>query len=448
MITSSACSLTDYYISPKAESNNVTLNSLNTKVFKHKDFKQQGTTNYGYYPAASYYLYGTTDEYGDSKPPIKSLIYLGNSTTNQEGQPNNGKGITGTSDYTYTKWGNPWYFQYLNDNYNMYISTQQPNAVITQNPGEKLAENTTKMTSPVIQKCRYNPFRDKGDGNEAYWLSITSLENSWDTIPGPDNVIRGFPLWILLWGWEDWTRKLNKLHHLDNDYVLVVKSTYIEPSLPAYVFLSDNFINGQDPIGNNHEEMPLQFYKNWYPCWQYQKDAIEQLLMCGPAVCKNKTQIQAHIQYNFFFKWGGNPTSMENVYDPCSQPTYPLPNKILETPEIENPENDPTKQLYRFDIRRNFITQRAAERIKKHSKTDFSLFADGSQPSKSRLSVPIQQTTKTQKIQEQTSPSQKSLQTLQQQLQFYRTRRQQLRHRYQQLTKLLLSSKSHTPESE
>ena len=453
MITSAACSLTNYFISPAAESNNITLNTLNTKIFTHKNFKVQTTSPYGYYPSGSYYLFGTTTFEPSSANPYpkqKELIYLGNSTINQEGDESAGKGITGTSEYKYKNWGNPWYFHYLNDNYIVWMTNQQPNNVIKSGSGEgdKPAQNITRMTSPIIQKCRYNPFADKGDGNEAYWLSIATLENSWDTDPGPENKIIGFPLWILLWGWEDWTRKLNKLHHLDNDYVLVVKTRYIKPEMPAYVFLSDNFINGIDPNGNDVKSMPLEFYNNWYPCWQYQKQAIENILMAGPAVCKNDQQIQAHLNYTFYFKWGGNPTSMESVYDPCSQPSYPLPNTFQQTPEIENPEYDPTKQIYNFDIRRHFITQTAAKRITENSKTELSLFTDGTIPPESRLSVPIQQQKSKKKTQVQTSPTEKTGQTLQQQLQFYRTRRQQLRHRFQQLTKQLLNSKSHTANSE
>lgn len=176
----------------------------------------------------------------------------------------------------------------------------------------------------------------------------------------------------------------------------------------------------------------------------YQKEAIENLLMSGPGVCKNNTQIQAHMHYDFLFKWGGTPTYMDSVADPVQQPDYALPSKKQQTLEIENPENDPTKELYSFDIRRDYITKTAADRITKDSKTELSLFTDGIQPTRT---MPIQLCQKTlQKEKEKTSKTKKA--TLQQQLLNLRVRRQLLRHRYYQLTKQLTNTKLNTPESE
>lgn len=327
MITTSACSLNDYFISKDAMNNNVRLFSLNTKIFYNKNFKEQALTSFGYHPKVNYYLYGSTQD--DDQPYLRDLVYLGNPLQDKPGKPI--KADIGTEGNTYQNWGNPFFYQYLNDTLTLYVSSTQPTTVIkdTTTHWDKKVTNVTKMTNPIIQECAYNPFKDKGYGNVAYWVNITKQENSWATEPPPELKIEGFPLWILLWGWEDWTYKLQKLHHLENDYCLVVKSKYISPSLDYYVFLSKSYVHGQPPYEGDIESMPLYNYQNWYPSWQYQKEAIEDLLMCGPGVCKLKQNIHAHLGYSFYFKWGGNPTTMENIYDPSTQPNYPLPNKII-----------------------------------------------------------------------------------------------------------------------
>lgn len=159
--------------------------------------------------------------------------------------------------------------------------------------------------------------------------------------------------------------------------------------------------------------------------------------MCGPAVCKSKSNIHAHMGYTFDFKWGGNPTTMDNIYDPATQPTYALPNKISQGLEIENPEKDPTKILYPFDIRRDFITQTAAKRLKKESTTETALFTDG--VPNQEFSLPIQatqaeETSETSSSEEEEPPLQLQLNKLQQQ-------QQRLLNRYRRLNKKLQSSK-------
>ena len=449
MITCAACSLNQYFISDRAENNTVHMWSVNTNIFKHKDFKQQNHQTFGYYPNASYYLYaepnGSSTE--TTGPLLSDLIYLGNTQTLQIGQPSSTGTFINSTDPTYPfqQWGNPFHYDYIDKTRTLWLSQAQPTTIYTgKSHLKEPVTNVTKMTSDILTLCSYNPMKDKGYGNEAYWVKNYYLENSWESVANPELKWTGYPLWVMLWGLEDWTLKTQKLQHLETDYILVVKSSYITPQLPYYVFVSDSFKNGQGPYFTPRDETTDFYKKNWYPCWQYQKEAIENLLMSGPGVCKNNTQIQAHMFYDFLFKWGGTPTYVEPVADPVQQPDYALPHKEQQTLEIENPENDPTKELYSFDIRRDYITKTAAERITKDSKIDFSLFTDGIQ---SARSMPIQLCQKqTQKEKKKTPKTQKE--TLQQQLINLRIRRQLLRHRYYQLTKQLTNSKLDTPESE
>lgn len=444
MITCAACSLDYYYINPKAQNNTVHLWSLNTKIFQRADFKQQTTTQFGYYPKSSYYMYAAPHVESGSKPTQqKELIYLGNTNTDQPGQPFSG--TFGGTSYTFPKWGNPFYYNYIDKTQIVFISTQQPTAVLT-NPDSSITASITEMQEDILTLCSYNPHKDKGYGNKAFWYANYKPGDNWKEPGDPDIVVQDFPLWILLWGWEDFTKKMGKLQHLDTDYLLVINSDYITPKLPAYIFLSDSFQQGQGPYHTSRDDTPVFYTKNWYPSWQYQKEAIEEILMSGPGTCKRDTQIQAHMHYTFRFKWGGAPAFKDPISDPTQKPDYPLPNNQLEGPEIEDPKNDPTRELYSFDTRRDIITMQAAKRIKRDKETELFLFTDGSQTAEPTTSIPIQQPEKKKRKKTQTKAEKKA--TLQQQLQFFRNQRHKLQLRYQQLTKQLTNLKSNTALSE
>lgn len=448
LLTVSACDLRNTFISPGAENNTLHIWSLNTNVFKHKMFKPQNYPTFGYTPGPTYYLYAEDQSKTTEYPLLKDLIYLGNSTSDQPGIPSK----TGEFDssigtkYPYAQWGNPFYTHYIQKNERLWISQAQPTTIYTgPSTLQQQVKNVTEMTSDILTLCSYNPMADKGYGNEVYWVKLYAEEGGWETPATLDLKYQGFPLWLILWGMADWTIKSKKLQHLDTDYALVIKSTYITPKLPYYVFLSDSFYNGEGPY-HTEKEFTSDFYrKNWYPCWQYQKEAIDNFLMSGPAVPKNNSTIQAHMYYQFLLKWGGSPAYVGGIADPVEQPDYPLPNFEQQTPEIENPENDPTKELYSFDIRRDYLTKAAAERLKKDSTTSISLFTDGTTiPRQQHLLQTLQKTT--QKEKKKTQKTKKE--ALQQQLQLLQQYRYQLRHRYYNLTKQLKNSKYTTPESE
>lgn len=437
MITSSACSLSEYFIGDRAESSNVSLFSINTDVFTNKNFRDVNIEHhqFGYVPNNQYYLWGTRNGVLETQTPkAKDMIYLGDTTRYTPGIEINEK-IFGGTTYNNTSWGNPFYKDYINKNSKVYISNVQPTLVVGEpTRGQKEATNITLITKDLMTHCRYNPYADKGDGNVAKWLNVNQLERGWDTEAGPELTIQGFPLWILLWGWEDWTRKLGRLKNMDTEYILVIHSRYIKPPLKAYVFMSDSWTTGQGPYDQEAEYISQYNKLNWQPCWQYQKEAIENLLMSGPGVARNKGQIHAHMKYNFLFKWGGHPNYTEQVTDPCSKRDYPLPGNLTQGPEIADPTNDPTKEIYPFDIRRNLITQTATKRLLKDSETEHSMFTDGESTS-TDSEAPKKKKKKTSQKKE------KTIQALQLQLQQLKQHRYQLRHRFYRLTKQLQSTK-------
>ncbi len=103
--------------------------------------------------------------------------------------------------------------------------------------------------------------------------------------------------------------------------------------------------------------------------------------MSGPGTCKapNSKSIQAVLKYNFSFKWGGNSAKLETITDPLAQPITPSPNNELLSNEIINPEQSIQNLLYKWDIRRDTLTQAAEKRIKEIETDVEPLFTDGIQ---------------------------------------------------------------------
>lgn len=438
MFIASACSLQHFYIPNNVESINITVHTLNTRKFQYKDFNTQNTI--GYQPAAGQYLYATQQENVEAKDVLqKSTVYLGNSKLMSPGT-DIGKAITGpVTSYTEKYWGNPFHPDYMLGEIKTIQSSQQYTQLLNNynTPTSKLGEQAQYTTEPFYISTRYNPYKDNGQGNRAYWVKNTEKGQGWKHTGDPDLIVEGFPLWILLWGWEDYTRRLSKIHNLNQDYVLVIQTKFFDTSLEYYVLLSEDFIQGNGPYGLPIKEVSQSQLNHWYPQWKFQKQAIEDICKTGPAVCRAETQkqIQAHLEYKFLFKWGGNPATMEKVYNPIQQPTYPRPFGLNEENEIVDPNTNIKNYIYTFDVRRHFLTQTATKRIQQSSTDDLSLFTDGEPaPKKSKFEIPIQ----TQAPKEETDSEEEKTQTsLQQQLQFYKQHNQLLQQRYRELKTIL-----------
>lgn len=429
LLAATACDLTSMYVPKNAENFNAGFYSLNTRFFMNRGFRYPHSTT-GYQPSNNVYIYALENGAHPLSTELrKNVIFLGDTMLNDPGD------VRGTADtYPAAKWGNVFYYRYLqqqlttfltNDNVTSFLSKEKVN--------EPIGSGQLKL-DPYVYECRYNPFKDTGKGNEAYWLDVYTANTGWDPPQDPDLIVRGFPLWIMLWGWEDWIRNTKKLANMDIDYVLVIKSDFIQPKLPAYVLISDSFYNGEGPYHQDPQHIDFSNYKEWHPKWEFQKEAVENLLSVGPAVYKfeNEKQTQAHIHYDFFFKWGGNPADMQNVYDPLTQPTYAIPDNQLITNEKDDPETDIANYIYHWDVRRDFLTQTASERIKKDSIYGYSVFTDGDKTA--TTAIPFQRIQET--PQEKTSPE-KTQEAIFLQLQQCQQHNQQLQQRFRKLKQML-----------
>lgn len=377
--TGIAISLTDMFGSSKSTNNNCTINTLNTIFFTHPcfQFRQTQQPQYGYTPNASNYLWGLqnpTIPYNKNKK--SQAIYLGNAMLNEEGTPE--------AESTATKpgsWGNPFHFSYLTGSSPTFITnaTEDPKTFITaETKNQDIPETLFRKTNSVIQ-LRYNPFKDRGKGNRVYFIpTYMPQHNNWEPTTDPDILLENFPLWLMLWGFEDIVKKMGKCPQLDTDWVLVIQSKYVSGNEPFIVPLTEEFINGQGPYDTEREQILPSDYSHWYPSFRYQREVVNDIIKTAPLVNRadHTKNLQAHIKYDFSFKWGGNPSPMENVYDPNSQPITPTPDYQLLLNEITDPNTDIKNMLYQWDTRRDFITTKATERIKQSSSDDFHVFTD------------------------------------------------------------------------
>nr|UGV35740.1 MAG: ORF1 [TTV-like mini virus] len=375
-----AVDLNNMFISPKNNNSNLTIHMLNTGLFHRHNF-QYAHIEKGYFPKQGTYIYGTTNGHLElSKTPRKQTIYLGGQL-NQEGETPPSQGW---EEYKKKEmWGNIFYVRYFDFIQRSFLSNEEPKIFYSStNINNTVGQSGIEKTVPYYLDVRYNPYKDKGTGNIAYWLQVSDATNdSWEPYRDPDLQISGYPFWLMLWGWADYTKKLAKAKNLDNDWILVLRSSQFSTPLNPYVPLSDSFVRGQAPWDNDADEILPNDFQHWFPKWKFQEEAINNILMSGPGTCKapNSKSIQAVLKYHFSFKWGGNSAKLETITDPLAQPITPSPNNELLSNEIINPEQSIQNLLYKWDIRRDTLTQAAEKRIKEIETDVEPLFTDGIQ---------------------------------------------------------------------
>lgn len=428
----SAISLTNMWGSNNAENSNATIYTLDTVFIPHPCFqyKSPQEPQWGYRISDTKYLWGIPQPNIHTKNTYSLAAYLGNAMINDEGNIINNKQST---SYTKNDWGNPFFWGYLTQNMPVFQTTEDPSTIINKKTQE--VKDTEYKQTPYVYTVRYNPFKDKGKGNQVYFIpTYAATHNSWEPTTDPDIMFENFPLWILFWGIESIIKRMGKCPHIDDDWVCVIKTKAFNTPAQHYVPLSYEFVHGLGPYNTDRSDISPDDNRKWYPKWKFQKQAIENIINTGPAVCRadNTKNIQATIKYDFFFKWGGNPAPMESVYDPTTQPVTPTPSGLQLQNEITNPETDISSFLYQWDTRRDFITQSAIERIKKSSSDDKFMFTDGRQTS---TDLPLFETLQT-TPQEETTPKEQA-ETLLQQLEQLQQYNNQLQQRFLRLKQSL-----------
>nr|UGV39369.1 MAG: ORF1 [TTV-like mini virus] len=419
----SACSLDHLYLSPQSLSNCCTLLALDATVFKNKGWQHpEGTT--GYQPNNNLWLWALPNGH-HSLDGIKyqDLIFLGNPKDKTPGQP-----LGPNKPINSDKWGNPFYPPYLMLDTTVLKTNWSYEQVIAQTLSQQIDKTKFTITEqPLVVRCRYCPDNDDGSGNIAYVLSNYRNDSGINPPGDPNTKIEGYPLWLLLWSWTDWLKKLAEIHHVDTSYFLVVQTDKIDPKMPYYIFIDEAFTEGKGPYGVDPEDISLSDKANWYPKLRFQVQNINNILMSGPATPKTTAKsIEANCYYSFRMKWGGCPAPMQDIYDPCSQSKFPVPDTLLQGPEITDPETSKLTEIYDFDERRKTITKKAAKRLtdSKYTITGKRICLSDPQPQK--------ETSDSETSQTPSDSEEEKTQTrdLLQQYQFYRRK---LKHRLRKL---------------
>nr|UGV35910.1 MAG: ORF1 [TTV-like mini virus] len=407
VLHTSVVSLNNYFVKPNELSNNCTFNILNTEAIQNRNFKNNAQS-WAYKlvgGTVGYYMY-----WAETEPPpengddiqIGDLVPLTNPLTQTHGYAWNSHPFPDKpnqfSDYIKIEnfkkyWGNPFDPHIIDTADQIYITTTSPEALAEKmkNKGpetkwkdihDNRPQTLTKFGSEIVFQLQYNPNKDDGVDNYFYLLS-NKEGHGWEEPLDENLVLKGFPLWIGLYGLIDWTQKIKKLVNVETDAVVVFKTKktfrpYHFPIVP----LSTSFKQGRSP----YEQDSLNVDKlMWYPMTQYQVEEINKIVQTGPGTPYTTAKSEnVQMFYKFYFKWGGAPAKVINVENPSNQICYPIPRNEHETTSLQNPAQAPETVLCSFDYRHGDITRPALQRIS-HDWSTKTIFDSITEPEKRQL---------------------------------------------------------------
>nr|UGV35436.1 MAG: ORF1 [TTV-like mini virus] len=384
LLYTSATNLEYFYTDPGKISTTLTINCLNTFYFQNRQWAKNPDTGYSAKSEGTQTIYFYASRTTNiENPKIQDIIPLTNTTKYTEG-----KDFTDVYHGDQTKWnewktnihkqhwGNPFYPSYLNNDgtFHLYQTDKNPTALF-QSKNYNEDAGVTKLLDPFIIPIRYNINRDNGQDVRLFFKRNNRAETGWAP-PDDDSLeLTGLPVWLAIWGFVDWQKKLNKTIGLDTEHVLTIQTTHTQPIRTTIVPVDQAFIEGKSPY--ELEANPFDKDK-WYPQLQYQEQIINTIASVGPGCPKLSTKSEeAHALYTFYFKFGGSPAPMSNIENPEHQIQYPLPSNKQQTSSLQNPAQPIEYYLQSFDQRRDTITATAAKRISTdwETKTSFIDYA-------------------------------------------------------------------------
>nr|UGV34101.1 MAG: ORF1 [TTV-like mini virus]UGV34512.1 MAG: ORF1 [TTV-like mini virus] len=446
-----AASLTRYYAPSNAITATVRFFTLNTLFFTQHNFKYE--TTYGYQPKQDRALFAAPQATDFTQIKFEDLIYLGNALEFGHGTQfklvaTTTQGQTRYENYfTHNEyWGNPFMAEYLHQE-TMLIQATVPLNQIKQTLQSKgwqfgtlikdMNQQLAEVKTPLLLEVRYNPHKDKGVDNMAYFLHIDEHSTTtWEPEPNkPELIARDLPLWVLLWGLADWQKISGNITTIDTHGILVIKTKYFEPKEEKYyVPLSESFLTERSPYfpyapGDSTLQRTASDARNWHPKLNMQQEVINILCRTGPGTVKlpKDTSAEAHVKYRFHFKLGGCPPPMEIIKNPQDQPIWSIPNNLTSEPSLQSPGTPFEYFLYHFDQRGDILTKTAIERLKKEFPAKEII---PSITGSSGLNIPAQ---KTQESDSEASSQEENQKALLQQLEYQQQQHQQLRERIRQL---------------
>lgn len=387
MLTTTSIDLTKPFCNANSKSNNIIIRYLNPYLFKNNNFQDYPKTT-GYSPKTlsdgDYYLYASLqnnipdqNNLTQFKQFLGGCIPLTNTKNYLPGSPIQTL-ATGTNNKP-ENWGNPFYRTHLDlQSFTIFLCNQCP-PTLTNSYKTQTFNNVkiTKATENVIYQTIYNPDNDTGETNKVYLVKATQ-NTQFEPPTDEDLIFEGLPLYILLWGWTDFIKKLNKTQNIDTNYMLVIQTKTFHEKDPYFVPIDIQFEHGYDPytpLDTENHQPSYYNQQNWYPQLKYQELTIENICESGPAVSRSQSYLQCYCKYSFYFKWGGCPKTLDKAYNPCSQPKWPTTDTITPGLEITNPSKPPETQLYYWDWENDFVTEKAIQRIREHTQPDQSIFS-------------------------------------------------------------------------
>nr|UGV35128.1 MAG: ORF1 [TTV-like mini virus] len=376
LLRTSCMSLDHYYIGTRQTSTNLTIRSLNFAVFQHRNWGQK---NYKYSPTTigtqQMYLYATKEHTEINDTLCSRIVMLTDTVNYTPGQSYNDRFHTDDHEQNkFNLWkndlhqGNPFLAEYLHGDETAWLSSMTPEQYYTGIQQKKKPKDIDPhfifQNIPLGIEVRYNPYIDRGNTNKTFFLPVKTNQSGWQAPTDSKLTNENLPLWIQQWGFPDFQKKLNIQHRIDTDYILVIETTHTTPIKTPLIPLSYSFWEGKSPYEDGINDIDKD---KWYPCFQYQQEANNDICVAGPGTPKipNGVTVEAKLDYKFYFKWGGDLPPMATNSDPTEQPWYPVPNNFAPPNSLQNPTTAPQTFLYAFDERRGELTKTAAERIKK-----------------------------------------------------------------------------------
>nr|UHK06232.1 MAG: ORF1 [Torque teno midi virus] len=227
---------------------------------------------------------------------------------------------------------------------------------------------------------RYNPALDTGKGNK-FWVTDL-ISGNWKVPGDQDLIMEGLPLWLMFYGYTSYLKQVKSESVIFSSKMICVKSDAlirvrgIDTTL-FYPLLDKNFIMGKGVMGTD----PILVKGHWYPTIYAQRESISSIINCGPYIPKyNETKQstwQCNYNYTFYFKWGGTYPPQPDAENPESKGTFPVPDKLQEGIQIENPLKQKYNSIFKtWDYRRGSLTKTALKRMQQDLQTDDSLSTD------------------------------------------------------------------------
>nr|UHM27087.1 MAG: ORF1 [Torque teno midi virus] len=336
-IQGAACNFRNSYLTETSQNLLVNILSPNPVFFKNKDWDQARDQNHPYEPYTSIknnltFKYKEKGNVKERQYPPSNLSY------SQSISYDNG-------------WFQPFILQAFEVDYG----------------------TVAYATIPTVAG-RYNPTKDKGDGN-LFYLSST-LTSGWEPPNDKQLKLENVPLWLAAYGFLSYIKTI-KSEEFFKSHIVVMKSTaiYCATQIGAcsyYAPIDIEYTQGKKPY---EQAINALDKARWTPNVTWQLKTLNAIVESGPFIPQLNEQKystwELKYKYKFYFKWGGPRNPDEQITDPTQLPTFDVPDKLYKTIQITNPLKQATETiLHPWDQRRGLITQRAFKRMCENLQTD------------------------------------------------------------------------------